>query len=157
MLQYFIHVDSIPNDIPKEIFNDLTLIINDKLFKTSCPYFNFNEKIHKPTELMKLRIFNANADTFQSMLKDINKSDECSLKRYVYKCIEVYREINSAYCSGGDDMKEENRNSCDIIRQFNNLYTFYIFNKEGILHNFPELSSNTPTNIIVGCPSEEIE
>ncbi|KMZ77241.1 hypothetical protein PVIIG_05194 [Plasmodium vivax India VII] len=155
-LYYEIMNNTIPNDITESIFNQSINIIQHKLSKTPCPYLNFNEKHQEPTKLMKLSIFNDNADTFQGMLKGEIKSDDCSLKRYVYKCIEVYREMNSKYCSIGGDMKEENRNSCNIIRNFNSLYTSYIHKQNGIHHKFPELSSNTNTNIIEGCPPEVI-
>ncbi|GAB69979.1 hypothetical protein PCYB_007280, partial [Plasmodium cynomolgi strain B] len=158
MWMYFeINKKSIPNHITKEIFNNLTLTIKDKFSKTPCPYFNFNEKHHEPTKLMKLRIFNYNVDTFQYMLKDVINSDNCSLIRYINKCIEVYRDMNSKYCTGSDGTTEENQNSCDIIRKFDNLYSSYIYNKGGIFQNFPSLSSNTPTKVISGCRSEEIE
>ncbi|KMZ98983.1 hypothetical protein PVNG_03822 [Plasmodium vivax North Korean] len=158
MWMYFeIIKNSIPNNIPEKIFYKLIEIIKDKLKKTPCPYINFNEKHHKPTKLIKLHIFNDNADTFQSMLKDVRKSDDCSLKRYIYKCIEIYRDMHSTYCSNGDDKIEGNKNSCEIINKFNRLYSSYINKKNGILHEFPELSSNTPLNVIVGCPLEESE
>ncbi|KMZ88555.1 hypothetical protein PVBG_04764, partial [Plasmodium vivax Brazil I] len=126
-----------------------------KLRNNHCPYFNFNEKHLEPTKLMKLRIFNYNADTFQSMLKGVINSDGCSLKRYIYECIEVYRGMNSMYCSRRDATTEENRNSCDIVREFDKFYSLYILNSNGITHNFPELSSDTALNVIDGCLLEE--
>ncbi|KMZ95728.1 hypothetical protein PVMG_05327 [Plasmodium vivax Mauritania I] len=148
---------SIPNEITNELFKASTRVVTSKRSKTPCPYLNFNEKIHEPTKLMKLHIFNNNVYTLQSMLKSAIESDECSLKRYVYKCIEIYRDMYSKYCSNGDDKKEGNQNSCEIINKFNTLYSSYINKKYGILHDFPELSSTIALNVIDGCPLEESE
>ncbi|VUZ96301.1 PIR protein [Plasmodium vivax] len=156
MWMYFeLKKNRISNEITQKIFDQSTEIINPKRRKSPCSYFNFNEKHREPTKLMKLRIFNYNVDTFQGMLKGEINPNVCSLIRYIYKCIVIYRDMNSRYCSRRDDTTEENRNSCDILRQFNNLYTLYILKWEGISHKFPELSSNNPLNVIDGCSLEE--
>ncbi|KMZ77253.1 hypothetical protein PVIIG_05206 [Plasmodium vivax India VII] len=156
-LYFEIKKNSIPNNITENIFKELTKFLQSKRSKLPCPYFNFNEKHHEPINLIKLRIFNDNVDTFQNMFKGIVKSDDCSVKRYVYKCIEIYRAMNSNYCSSSVEKTQETQNSCDIISRFNNLYKLYIFNKQGITHNFPELSSDISLNDIDGCPVEETE
>ncbi|SCA81954.1 hypothetical protein, conserved, partial [Plasmodium vivax] len=120
-----------------------------------CPYFSFHDNMHNPENLMKLRIFNDNIDTFQNMLKDVQKSNDCSLKIFVYKCIEIYRDMYPKYCSNGKDREKKNKNSCEIINNFNTLYSSYINKENGTIHNFPELSSTTITNVIDGCSSHE--
>ncbi|VUZ99424.1 PIR protein [Plasmodium vivax] len=145
---------SIPNEITKSLYDASTQLVTSIRKKIPCPYFNFNENIHEPKKLMNLRIFNNNVDTIQSKLKGAIESDECSLKRYVYKCIKIYRDMHSTYCSNGDK-KEGNQNSCEIIDMFNTLYSSYINKRNGILHEFPELSSNTPLDVIDGCPLEQ--
>ncbi|KMZ88609.1 hypothetical protein PVBG_04818 [Plasmodium vivax Brazil I] len=155
MWMYFeLKKNRISNEITEKILKGSTQIIKNKLSKNPCPYLNFNEKHHEPTKLMILRIFNDNIVTFQNMLKGIIKSDECSVKRYVYKCIEIYRDMNSKYCSGIGGTTEEKENSCDIIRKFNNFYTPYIFKNNEITDKFPELSSAAPLNLNDICPLE---
>ncbi|CAG9474597.1 unnamed protein product [Plasmodium vivax] len=155
-LYFNIKKPMISNDIIKKIFELPNSIENEGPRYNYCPYFSFNDKIHNPEKLMKLRIFNDNADTFQSMLKGPIKSYDCSLIRYIYKCILIYRDMNSRYCSSGKDTTDENKNSCDIIGQFDKLYTPYISNNNKITHKFPELTSGTLINNIDGCSLEGI-
>ncbi|KMZ76751.1 hypothetical protein PVIIG_05609 [Plasmodium vivax India VII] len=116
-----------------------------------CPFFSFNDKIHSPEKLMGLRIFNDNIHTIQSMLKGEINQKVCSLIRFIYKCILIYRDMNSRYCSNGEERKDENKNSCGIICQFNNFYTLNISSNSELAHKFPELTSGTPLNVIDVC------
>ncbi|KMZ89769.1 hypothetical protein PVMG_04599 [Plasmodium vivax Mauritania I] len=157
MWMYFeINRNSISNEITKEIFNKSTEIIKSKIINKHCPYFNFNENHHETRKLMKLSIFNYNVDTFQSMLKGEINPNVCSIIRYIYRCIVIYRDMNSRYCSSGKDQRDENKNSCDIIRNFNSFYTSYISSKNDLTHNFPELNSGSLLNNIDDCSLEGI-
>ncbi|SCO65467.1 hypothetical protein PVT01_030028200 [Plasmodium vivax] len=64
--------------------------------------------------------------------------------------------MNSRYCSSGKDQRDENKNSCDIIRNFNSFYTSYISSKNDLTHNFPELNSGSLLNNIDDCSLEGI-
>ncbi|GAB69649.1 hypothetical protein PCYB_003980 [Plasmodium cynomolgi strain B] len=144
----------ISDDIINKIFELPKLIENEENKNNYCPYFTFNDKKHNPENLMKLRIFNDNAATFQRMLKDNTMSNDCNLKTYIYECIGIYRYMNMEYCSVSDGTTEENRNSCEIINEFNGRYKSYIHNNEEIAHEFPELSSHTSLYVIDDCPVE---
>ncbi|KMZ77176.1 hypothetical protein PVIIG_06351 [Plasmodium vivax India VII] len=149
---YFeIRKNSISNEITQKIFDQSTEIIKPKRRKIPCSYFNFNEKHQEPTKLMKLRIFNYNVDTFQSMLKGEIDQKVCSLIRFIYKCILIYRDMNSKYCSGTEGTKEKNKSSCEIIGNFNSFYTSFISSISELTHKFPELTSDIPLNDIHGC------
>ncbi|KMZ99332.1 hypothetical protein PVNG_02215 [Plasmodium vivax North Korean] len=154
-LYFKINKPRISNDIIKKIFElpNSTEYIQRKY--NYCPYFSFNDKIRNPESIMKLRIFNDNSDTFQSMLKDRNKLKDCDLRKYVYECIKIYQEMNRTYILSGDCSSSQHKNACDIINEFKQLYSSFIYNRNEILHKFPELSSYTSTNIIDGCPSPE--
>ncbi|GAB69995.1 hypothetical protein PCYB_007440, partial [Plasmodium cynomolgi strain B] len=103
---------------------------------------------------MILHIFIDNVDTFESMLKKVNNPDVCSLKRYIYECIGIYKDMNWEYCSGRNYTEDENRKSCAIINKFNELYTSFISNEGVITHDFPTLSSSTSLFVLPGCPLE---
>ncbi|GAB69814.1 hypothetical protein PCYB_005630 [Plasmodium cynomolgi strain B] len=139
--------------IIKEIFEFPTSIEHESVQYKYCPYFSFNDKINNPEKLMKLLIFNGSALNFQSMLKENNVLHDCNLKNYIYECVDIYKEMNITYSS-----EKCNSSSyeiiCEIINDFNKLYSEYILNKNEITHNFPDLTPNTITNVIVGCPLE---
>ncbi|SCA83615.1 hypothetical protein PVT01_000066200, partial [Plasmodium vivax] len=157
MWMYFeINKNIIPNNIAEQLFKESANIIRSNLInKTPCSYFKFNEKIHEPTKLMKLRIFINNVDTIVSLLKNRDESKDCNLKKYVYECVDIYKEINKPYTFPQDCSNSEHENACEIIKQFKNLYTSYIYDKKEILHTFPELSTNDVKHVIDGCQTQE--
>ncbi|KMZ77304.1 hypothetical protein PVIIG_06452 [Plasmodium vivax India VII] len=157
MWMYFeINKNIIPNDITEKLFIASSELISSKLDnKTPCPYFKFNEKIKEPKKLINLRIFNNNIETIRSLLKNRNKPKDCNLKKYVYECIDIYKEMNKTYILSVDCYSGQHKGACDIINEFSLLYSSFIYNEDGIHHKFPELSPNTITNIIDDCQSAE--
>ncbi|KMZ99263.1 hypothetical protein PVNG_02146 [Plasmodium vivax North Korean] len=148
---------SVSNDIINDIFQAYKQIKNETFHKNDCAYSTFDNGFNEQEKLINLRIFNDNGEAILGLLKKNNKSDDCSLKRYVYKCIEVYRAMYKSYSFHLDCNRSQYKNACNIINEFKQLYSAFIYKNGGIHHDFPELSSNTPTNNIDGCPSEEIE
>ncbi|KMZ95743.1 hypothetical protein PVMG_05342 [Plasmodium vivax Mauritania I] len=158
MWMYFeIKKNDIPDDITKPIFDQSVMMIKKKLTKTTCPYFNFNEKINEPTKLINLHIFNNNVDTIQGLLKNSDKSKYCYLKKYVYECVNIYKEMNKTYNFLGNCNSSQHKYACDISNKFYTFYTSKIFNNREINHEFPQLSSDTALNDILDCPLEESE
>ncbi|KMZ89688.1 hypothetical protein PVMG_04518 [Plasmodium vivax Mauritania I] len=101
MWMYFeIKKNSISNEITQNFFNESSEIIKPKLIKSSCSYFNFNEKNQEPTKLMKLRIFEYNISIFKNTLNDINALNNCSCLKYIYECINIYKGMHRNYCFG---------------------------------------------------------
>ncbi|CAI7724295.1 PIR protein [Plasmodium vivax] len=154
-LHYEIMNTGISNDIIQKIFEFPKSTVNVKLQYFSCPYVTFNEKINNPENLMKLSIFNDNADTFESMLKDSDQSKVCYLKKYIYECVNIYKDMNRTYKFFGNCKTSPHKYACDIINEFHSFYTQHILNKQGNDHNFPELSSDETLNVIDECPVEE--
>ncbi|SCO65497.1 VIR protein [Plasmodium vivax] len=147
----------ISNDIIKKIF-DLPKLREKGVIKFMyCPYDTYNDQRHDPEDLMKLSIFNDNVGTFQSMLMNSNMSNDCSLKKYVYECVDIYNKTHEDYSSLQYCNSSPEEYACGIIQAFNSKYTSHIRNKGGIIHEFPELSSNTPLDLNDMCPLDEIE
>ncbi|VUZ99417.1 PIR protein [Plasmodium vivax] len=156
-LYFEIKKSGISNDIIKQIFDLSELKEKGMIRYFLCPYYTFIDQKHEPEDLMKLSIFNNNADAFQSLLMDSEKSKDCHLKKYVYECVDIYKKMNKNYSSSGDCNTSQHKNACEIIKFFNRLYMSYIFKKEGISDEFPELSSDTPLDLNNMCPLDEIE
>ncbi|KMZ99260.1 hypothetical protein PVNG_02143 [Plasmodium vivax North Korean] len=156
MWMYFeIKEKDIPNEITKKSFNESSQMIISTLRKTPCPYLNFNEKHEEPTKLMKLRIFQHNISIFQNTLNDKKALNNCSCLKYIYECINIYKEMNSKYCLRGKVLKPHYDDTCDILHNFNINYSNYIHNKYGSTYDLPSLSGDIPIPHIIGCPLDE--
>ncbi|CAG9474613.1 unnamed protein product [Plasmodium vivax] len=156
-LYFDIKKSRISNDIIKKIFELPKLKVGKWSQHFHCPYVKFTEQTHNPEDIMKLSIFNDNADRFQSMLKDRNNINDCYLKKYVLECVDIYNKTNKAYSSLQECNSSAQEYACEIITAFNSLYTSNIHNKEGIIHEFPELSSDSTLNLNDMCPVEKSE
>ncbi|CAI7724301.1 hypothetical protein PVPAM_000042600, partial [Plasmodium vivax] len=154
-LYFEIKKSGISNDIVQKIFELPKFREKGVIKYIYCPYDTFNDEKHDPEDLLKLSIFNNNADTFQSMLKDSEKSKDCHLKKYVYECVNIYNKINDTNSFPYDCNTSQHKNACEIIKVFNSLYMSYIFKKEGISDEFPELSSDTHLKYMEECPVVE--
>ncbi|KMZ77019.1 hypothetical protein PVIIG_05216 [Plasmodium vivax India VII] len=142
------HTPSIINNI----FKELITTIQKNFRKTPCPYVSYHEILHEPEKLMKLSIFNENAETFQSILMNKNDSRDCSCQKYVFDCVNIYNDMYGKHCSGGHS--KDNTELCKIVNKFKTSYTSYLFNKkEDISYELQPLSSTT-TNHVVNCPTD---
>ncbi|KMZ83434.1 hypothetical protein PVBG_05946 [Plasmodium vivax Brazil I] len=146
---------AVSSDIVNKIFQAYKQIKKAIYHSHDCDYYTFDKRFNESEKLINLRIFNYNFETIQRLLKDSIKSQDCKLIKYVYECVDVYKKMNITYRFPHDCNSSQHKNACDIMKEFNQLYSSYINKKHGILHNFPELSSDTPTNIIDGCSSQE--
>ncbi|KMZ95739.1 hypothetical protein PVMG_05338 [Plasmodium vivax Mauritania I] len=155
-LYFEIKKTGISNDNVKNIFDLPMSIEYSKRKYNSCPYITFNDGVENPENLMKLSIFNDNASIFNSMLKDKKESNYCYLIKYVYECVDIYRELNRIYEFPKICDNDPHKYACQLSNEFESYYTSQILSKEEISHNFPVLSSSTPLNEIDGCPSERI-
>ncbi|KMZ77001.1 hypothetical protein PVIIG_06312 [Plasmodium vivax India VII] len=144
----------ISSDIINRVFQAYKEIKNGNHNIYDCSYSTFDKGFNETEKLINLRIFNDNVVTIQGLLKDSIKSKDCNLKKYVYECVDIYKKMNTAYSFPQNCSRSQQKNACDVINEFNKLYSFYIYNKDGILHNFPDLSSNTTTKDIEGCQAQ---
>ncbi|KMZ99287.1 hypothetical protein PVNG_02170 [Plasmodium vivax North Korean] len=127
--------------IINKIFQEtITAIQQNNVKKFFCPYFSFSEKLHKPEKLMKLRIFNDNIETLEKILDNINELNNCSCLKYVYECINIYKDMHKDYCFGGKKKNPENLNTCNIVDEFRTKYNLYIYEIKNEIYKLPYLS-----------------
>ncbi|CAG9474553.1 unnamed protein product [Plasmodium vivax] len=155
-LYYEIKKFGISNDNIKKIFDLPNSTEYSGIKYNPCPYITFNDGVQNPEDLMKLSIFNDNASTFNFMLKESKESNYCYLIKYVNECIDIYREMNRIYTFPKYCNNDPRKHACQLTNEFDGYYTSHILSKEGISHNFPVLSSDTPLKYIDGCSSERI-
>ncbi|VUZ96306.1 PIR protein [Plasmodium vivax] len=155
MWMYFeINRNGIPNNITEQLFNASAQVVTTKRYKTPCHYFNFNEKYYEPTKLMKLRIFEKNTSIFTNNLNDIKGLNYCSCLKYVYECVNIYREMHKDFCLGEKQFKPLNKDTCFILNNFKTSYLAYLFDAGGIKDKLPPLDG-TNNEKFPSCASDE--
>ncbi|KMZ77249.1 hypothetical protein PVIIG_05202 [Plasmodium vivax India VII] len=154
-LYYEINKYNISDDTINNIFAVSKQIIK-KQGLLDCPYFTFNIGLLEPEKLVMLRIFNDNIDDIQEILNNKLDFNLCSCQNFIKQSVDLYKNMYDKYCSRGEITKIPPKDTCEIVNRFRTYYKGYL-SKEKIKYELPELSSNTPINIIHGCPSEEIE
>ncbi|SCA60367.1 VIR protein [Plasmodium vivax] len=151
MWMYFeINRNGIPNNITEQLFNASTQVVTTKRYKTPCHYFNFNEKYYEPTKLMKLRIFEKNTSIFTNNLYDIKELNYCSCLKYVYECVNIYREMHKDFCLGKNNLNL----LIKILVNFKTSYLAYLFDARGIKDKLPPLDG-TKNEHFPRCLSDE--
>ncbi|KMZ77044.1 hypothetical protein PVIIG_06222 [Plasmodium vivax India VII] len=118
-----------------------------------CPYFSFNDNLHKPDELLKVRVFNDNVEKFHNLLNNTEYSRNCFFKRYFYECVNTYIDLNGQFCSEDKKDISSNKDTCKILRDFSSLYTTFrqMANSKG--YELTDLYSSKPYHV-VSCTSE---
>ncbi|KMZ95731.1 hypothetical protein PVMG_05330 [Plasmodium vivax Mauritania I] len=150
-IKQFKLVDSIINDI----FDKSVEIVPKISRKFECPYFSFNSGFFETDTLAALRIFNNNSNNIKDVLAKKCDSHNCPCQKFVHEFVNLYKSMNRKYCSDGKNDSPTYKRTCDIVNEFNKLYISYIYTEIGEKHKFPDLSSNTITNSIDGCPSDK--
>ncbi|KMZ99292.1 hypothetical protein PVNG_02175 [Plasmodium vivax North Korean] len=145
---------TLSNDIIQNIFKLPNLRIKQVARPKYCPYFSFNDNLHKPGELIKLRIFNDNIDKFHNLLNNTDDSKNCFFKRYFYECVNTYIDLNGQFCSEGRKYSTNNKDTCDILSEFSTLYPSFLQKANIKGYELPTLFSSNSYDV-VSCTSEE--
>ncbi|KMZ76969.1 hypothetical protein PVIIG_06146 [Plasmodium vivax India VII] len=142
----------------KTIFEASNSLINLIDKNVPCPYFSFKEKLHKPEDLMELRIFNDNIETVQNILLEESYNESyCSYQRYVNYCYNKYKPIKEAYCTQLKAREADNIDTCKELTQFEYYYSF-LTQEPKIKDNIPTLYSPINTTINIDrCKSYEVK
>ncbi|KMZ89751.1 hypothetical protein PVMG_04581 [Plasmodium vivax Mauritania I] len=138
-LYFEIKKNKFSSSIIDKIFDESIKMVRSSRKQKPCPYFSFSENLHEPENLMKLRIFNDNIETFENILNNINKMNKCSCLNYVYDCINIYKIMNRVYCLGEKNKISENSNTCKIVEEFGTKYNLYIYNINNGIYKLPSL------------------
>ncbi|KMZ83236.1 hypothetical protein PVBG_05206 [Plasmodium vivax Brazil I] len=145
---------SLSNDIIKKIFK-LPNLIEDQVPKPNyCPYFSFNDNLHKPDELLKVRVFNDNVEKFHNLLNNTEYSRNCFFKKYFYECVNTYIDLNGQFCSEERKDITNNKDTCDILREFSTLYAPFLQKANNNGYELPNLFSSNKYDV-VSCTLEE--
>ncbi|SCO73004.1 Plasmodium vivax Vir protein, putative [Plasmodium vivax] len=150
--------NELSDDTVKFIFDGLNKIINMMHKEAPCPYFSFKENLHKPEDLMELRIFNDNIVTVQNILLEESYNDSyCSCQKYVNYCFNKYKSLKNEYCIQDKDKVTNNINTCNELTKFESLYSF-LTDKPNIRDKIPNINSSSNTTInIERCKSYAVK
>ncbi|KMZ83223.1 hypothetical protein PVBG_05193 [Plasmodium vivax Brazil I] len=112
--------------------------------KEYCPFTDLNVN-HEPKELNKLRIFNEHTSTFKDILTKKSSDYYCSCRNFIKDCINIYRTLQNKHCN--TTINNDNRVTCNILKNFNIFYGGFLYNAIGTQENLPDLSATTDINI----------
>ncbi|GAB69631.1 hypothetical protein PCYB_003800, partial [Plasmodium cynomolgi strain B] len=155
-LYYEIKEHKISKESIKGIFDALDNIINDGNIATlNCSGLITIEDLLQPEELVMLYIFMHNIDVIQEILNKDNDIIKCSCKKFIKQCVDSYKSKYEDYPTNCNDMKT-NKFTCLAVNEFKTRYEGNL-SDEKIKYSLPQLSSETPTDIIDCNPSEKID
>ncbi|KMZ99271.1 hypothetical protein PVNG_02154 [Plasmodium vivax North Korean] len=151
---YYVIIDQkVPTDIISIIFNKSKEIIDESCNTYLCG-FSYDEKIKEPKKIIKLLNLIDNVNIFYNAMIDRTKSDYCFCEKYIYECVDIYKNMSNLYCSKDADRLNNNKSTCDILTAFKDAYISYLYTKEGMSNKIPSLTDDNTMNL-VKCESKE--
>ncbi|KMZ77045.1 hypothetical protein PVIIG_06223 [Plasmodium vivax India VII] len=154
---YYVIIDQkVPTDIISTIFNKSKEIIGEKCNIYMCD-FSYDKKIKEPKKIIKLLYLQDNIEIFLKKMK--NKGDEhyCNCEKYIYECVDIYKTMNTSYCSNEDDKLNKHKNTCETLKTFQYSYMTFLFNKEDMSNKIPSLIDDNIKNLVKCKSSEQIQ
>ncbi|KMZ88573.1 hypothetical protein PVBG_04782 [Plasmodium vivax Brazil I] len=146
-LYFEIKNNNLSDDTVKTTFEGLNEVVDWMQKKAPCPYFSFNKNLHKPEDLMELRIFNDNIETIQTILLEESYNNlYCSYQRYVNYCFNKYKPLKQTYCTQEKSKEKDNIDTCNELKNFEYYYSF-LTEKPNISDKIPTLNSSSNTTI----------
>ncbi|KMZ89732.1 hypothetical protein PVMG_04562 [Plasmodium vivax Mauritania I] len=129
ILNYWLYYVTNKTKIPGELIDKIFKKSNDIVFsdpdKPIC--FNiYDEKVKDPLKIIKLYNLQENIETFLSTLKKKGSDDYCSCKKYIYDCVNIYKDMNNTYCTEPDVSDKKNKSTCDMLSAFKSSYTDFL-------------------------------
>ncbi|CAG9474607.1 unnamed protein product [Plasmodium vivax] len=103
---------------------------------------------------MKLNYLGDNVNIISEIL--MKKSDQkfCYAKRFAQECKNIYKHMNTTYCSDNKDKEVENIRTCSELSTFEYTYTNYLFKLGDIKKYIPSLTTGH-TEQLVSCESDK--
>ncbi|KMZ83430.1 hypothetical protein PVBG_05942 [Plasmodium vivax Brazil I] len=139
-LYYVINKTKIPGELIKKIFKKSNEMAFSDPNRYIC-YNTYDEKVIDPLKIIKLYNLQDNIEIFLSTLKKKGTDDYCSCKKYIYDCVDIYKDMNKMYCTDPVDRDTKNKSTCDILSTFKISYTDFLSNRLEVGEKIPSLLS----------------
>ncbi|GAB69929.1 hypothetical protein PCYB_006780, partial [Plasmodium cynomolgi strain B] len=120
----------------------------------NCYYYPFNKDNKKSEYSMKLNYLVDNVNIIYEILMNKNDPQFCYAQRFAQECKNIYKYMNTIYCSDNKGKEAENIITCSELTSFNTIYTSFLFNKGDINNHIPSLSSDNSEKL-VSCESDK--
>ncbi|KMZ77082.1 hypothetical protein PVIIG_05516 [Plasmodium vivax India VII] len=143
----------IPYNFTKKIFDTYNQIISDLDKKHVCLYDSYKEKIQEPLKIIKIFNLQIVMNEHVSILMKDNDKNNCSCRKFISECTKIYKDMNSAYCSGENKEDPNNKVTCSHLSTFNAFYELFIRLNEDLKSKLPSLTADT-MNDIIHCESK---
>ncbi|KMZ77256.1 hypothetical protein PVIIG_05209 [Plasmodium vivax India VII] len=139
---------TIPDEFINDCFEEYIRIGKAMDYKYSCSYDIHNRLYEEPMNMTILNIFESNMETIRHTLNDEKGVINFPCRKFVCKCVHIYKNMHENYCKNIDDGNKENTGTCSKLTEFYSTYRFFfldnIVKKDEIpaLDDDPNIYSN---------------
>ncbi|GAW84486.1 variable surface protein [Plasmodium gonderi] len=147
-LYYYIKKENLDGEIFNNFFN--YIISYSKMYapENKMCLYSYDTNYIEPLKVLMLNIFESNISEIKVVLEGPHDIMKCYCQEFVKKMVQIYRSMNSEYCSNGNETKDKNMRICSVLRTFSSLYTIYLYNKESMKSILPSLTSENNIEFI---------
>ncbi|KMZ99329.1 hypothetical protein PVNG_02212 [Plasmodium vivax North Korean] len=128
---------NIPDNIIDNCFQDYIDYMTQIGAQPKCSYYSYDD-IYEPINIIMLKIFESNVNVLISTLNQENNIFIPSCQNYVCELVKIYNYMNSILCAKGKEGDEKKEKTCDILKNFYDIYKWFFFVK---LHNTNKIPS----------------
>ncbi|KMZ88611.1 hypothetical protein PVBG_04820 [Plasmodium vivax Brazil I] len=128
---------NIPDDIIDKCYQDYGDVARATHTKPICSYSSYDD-MYEPINIIMLKIFESNINVLVSIFNQENDLFDSSCQNYVCELVNIYNYINSIYCSNHTQRGTKKEKTCEILRNFNDIYKWFFLGK---LHNTSKIPS----------------
>ncbi|KMZ95732.1 hypothetical protein PVMG_05331 [Plasmodium vivax Mauritania I] len=131
ILNEWLHHLKNPYDIPDttivNLFNKAVQLTPVSLQGKKCDYYSFIEKYKIPKYSIKLNYLVDNVNIISKILMTKSDPKFCYAQKFAQECKNIYKHINTNYCSNNKDKEAGNLITCLELSTFDFTYTNYLF------------------------------
>ncbi|KMZ77255.1 hypothetical protein PVIIG_05208 [Plasmodium vivax India VII] len=94
-----------------------------------CSYYAYDNSYLEPTKIVELKIFHDNIHVIVDTLLHEYEINMINLQKYICKYVNIYKELNSTYCSHNVKSTAKHEDTCNFLEKFRTSYMSYLYNK----------------------------
>ncbi|VUZ99422.1 PIR protein [Plasmodium vivax] len=147
-----INKNKITDNVINKCFEVYYDVRNVKENDKQCDYYR-DIIIYDPIKITLLDIFNDNTPTIKDTLINQYKSSSTPCRKFVCKCVQIYKQMNDTYCSIPENIKKH-ESTCLKLSLFKDSYDTFR-NIIGPLNSYIPSLDNIDDELLVKCPLEK--
>ncbi|KMZ83437.1 hypothetical protein PVBG_05949 [Plasmodium vivax Brazil I] len=143
----------ITDNIINKCFEEYTSYMKEIENNQICTYYS-EDKIYEPMKIALLDIFQDNMQNIKDKLIREFDSTKLPFRKFVCKCIKIYKNMNELYCLIGDKSSEKHKNTCLKLDNFKGSYQYFLTILGDLYPNIP-LLNDRGSDLSEKCPPDE--